>query len=338
MEEKVSVVIPIYNCEKYILQCIESIQNQTYKNLEIIIVDDGSTDNSSRIVEKLSLNDNRIKLIKQPNSGVSSARNNGILASTGKFVTFCDSDDFIAENHIMTLYELISANDDCQLSIVSYSQFLDNNGVIGDVTGIPGFFDSKSLIIQSTQKTGNFRLLASSCNKLYITEIIKKNDVKFNSKINYGEDWLFVIDYLRFINFANITKQKTYFYRQYNSNTLSSTFRLNGFEDAIKIRKILADWIPDICGGENFYRSVIGIHKVYQPYYASSCDISQYLRIIRKFYQSEDLRKAYRIIEDKKSIIGNSIINNNKNLFKFFSVLFYTKPIIKRYILKIRKK
>lgn len=107
MEELISVVVPVYKVEKYIDKCINSIINQTYKNLEIILVDDGSPDNCGNICDEYAKKDNRINVIHKENGGLSDARNVGIEASKGKYITFIDSDDYISDNYINFLYKLI---------------------------------------------------------------------------------------------------------------------------------------------------------------------------------------------------------------------------------------
>ena len=91
----ISVIIPVYNVEKYLSRCIESVLNQTYRNLEIIIVDDGSTDDSLNICRRYEKKDKRIKVIHQDNGGLSSARNKGLMNSTGEYISFVDSDDWL---------------------------------------------------------------------------------------------------------------------------------------------------------------------------------------------------------------------------------------------------
>ena len=115
----ISVVIPVYNVEQYLPKCIESIMNQTYKNLEIILVNDGSTDGSQKICEEYKSLDNRIKVINKENGGLSDARNVGIDNSSGNYITFIDSDDYIDDDYVYTLYKsLISYNAD--MSIASH--------------------------------------------------------------------------------------------------------------------------------------------------------------------------------------------------------------------------
>ena len=105
--EKISVIIPVYNVEKFIEQSIKSVLNQTYKNLEIILVDDGSTDSSGSICDEYSKKDKRIKVIHQDNKGLSGARNSGLDIATGKYIMFLDSDDYFENNSCEILYSEI---------------------------------------------------------------------------------------------------------------------------------------------------------------------------------------------------------------------------------------
>ena len=105
--KKISIVVPIYNVEKYLAECIESIQNQSYKNLEIILVDDESPDNSGKIAEKYASNDERIKVIHKKNGGLSDARNAGIEVATGDYLMFVDSDDLLTLDECEVLEEKI---------------------------------------------------------------------------------------------------------------------------------------------------------------------------------------------------------------------------------------
>ena len=107
MEDLISVVVPIYNVENYIKKCVDSILSQTYKNLEIILVDDGSPDNCPQICDEYAQKDNRIKVIHKENGGLSDARNAGIDISKGKFITFIDSDDYIEKDYVEVLYNSI---------------------------------------------------------------------------------------------------------------------------------------------------------------------------------------------------------------------------------------
>ena len=107
MKELISIIVPVYNVEKYLNRCIDSLISQTYQNIEIILVDDGSTDSSSEIVDGYLKKDNRIKVFHKDNGGLSDARNKGIEISKGKYLSFVDSDDYVTNTYIETLYNTI---------------------------------------------------------------------------------------------------------------------------------------------------------------------------------------------------------------------------------------
>ena len=107
MTDKISIIVPVYNVEKYLKECIESILSQTYKNIEIILIDDGSTDNSGKICDEYLKKDSRVKVIHKENGGLSDARNTGIEIASGKYIGFVDSDDYIAKDMYDFLYQNI---------------------------------------------------------------------------------------------------------------------------------------------------------------------------------------------------------------------------------------
>lgn len=137
METKgqVSIVIPVYNNEKYVEKCIESVCSQTYKNLEIILVDDGSTDSSGKICDRFAEKDNRIIVLHQENGGVSNARNNGIDIATGEYLTFVDGDDYVGVDYITDLVKCMNKND-AQMVICGMKKISAEGKVVDEI--IPG--------------------------------------------------------------------------------------------------------------------------------------------------------------------------------------------------------
>ena len=113
----ISIIIPIYNAQKYLKECIDSALNQTYKEIEIILIDDGSTDYSGKICDSYAEKDKRVKVIHNENQGVSVSRNIGIKEAKGLYITFMDADDFVSEQYVEILYRLIK-NDDSEVSII----------------------------------------------------------------------------------------------------------------------------------------------------------------------------------------------------------------------------
>lgn len=126
--EKVSVIIPIYNDEKYLEQCLDSVIKQTYKNLEIILVDDGSTDRTPEICEQYRENDSRIRVLHKKNGGVGSSRNAGLAMATGDYVLFVDDDDFIYPEETETLYKLLKKND-ADVAVGNFQDYIVKDNV-----------------------------------------------------------------------------------------------------------------------------------------------------------------------------------------------------------------
>lgn len=168
-DELISVIIPVYNVEKYLPRCIDSIIGQSYQNLEIILVDDGSPDNCGRICDEYALKDNRIKVIHNKNGGVSSARNAGIDVSTGCFITFVDSDDYISENYIDILYSnLIESNSD--ISVINYTEIfgekINSKNISSGLRNVFSQHDFISLLLSK-------KVICSCWGKLYKRDLFE---------------------------------------------------------------------------------------------------------------------------------------------------------------------
>lgn len=147
MEEIISIIVPVYNVEKYLDKCVNSIVNQTYKNLEIILVDDGATDNSPKMCDEWAKKDDRIKVIHKANGGLSDARNTGIKNATGDYLAFVDSDDYIESDIYEVLYKMI-LRDNADLAMCSFKKVDEQgndietkNNVIAEVIGKKEFFE-----------------------------------------------------------------------------------------------------------------------------------------------------------------------------------------------------
>lgn len=226
----VSIIVPIYNVEKYLSDCIESLVNQTYKNIEIILVNDGSTDSSLSICEKYQVNDSRIKLINLINSGVSKARNEGIKISTGEFVRFVDSDDIIPLNSIEESIAYTINDENIDLIIFPYKMlytykekiFKSNYQYITKETLIKQNFFEK--IINFDQKG----LINSPCNKLYNLNVIKNKNLYFDEQMKYGEDAKFNFDYFKCLSdtskVALVPTIGYYYFIRKNKLTLSCNY------------------------------------------------------------------------------------------------------------------
>lgn len=224
---KVSIVIPIYNVEKYLDRCIESIKSQTYTDLEIILIDDGSKDSSGAICDEHAKYDNRIKVIHKENGGVSAARNTGLSVADGEYIMFVDSDDYIDSNMIEEMVLHLPADIViCGLrwvqpegKIIRENSF-DKNETVQITEFIERYFD----IAQDGY------IISGPYNKLFCKQIINEYNLKFDENLSIGEDWLFVIKYMQCIENVCIMNNAYYNYVQYANNTLMSKYNDNAFE------------------------------------------------------------------------------------------------------------
>lgn len=192
----VSIIIPAYNVEKYIHRAITSSINQTYKDVEIIIINDGSTDNTYNTILSLSAMDSRIVVLNQKNAGVSNARNHGMSIAKGEFIIFLDSDDWLERDAVEKLVSLAKPGHlICCDRYFCYSQ--SDNGIKREAQNCKWKDDDVKKSDMITSYCSNRYNLQSSCYKLFETDILKKNNIVFNAKIYHGEDGLFVFEYLQ---------------------------------------------------------------------------------------------------------------------------------------------
>ncbi len=189
---KVSVIVPIYNAEKYLLQCLDSIVNQTLKEIEIILIDDGSTDGSADICKKY-LNDERVSYYHKENEGLAAARDDGMLRATGEYIGFVDSDDWLELNMYEKMYEAAKSNN----SDVVFCNCVENeNGHRFTPEMESGSYDRekiKNIVLPKTLayigKNGNPRAIRwSNCLRIYKTETLKKNNIKFDRRFRRSQD------------------------------------------------------------------------------------------------------------------------------------------------------
>lgn len=189
----ISVIIPVYKAEKYLNKCIDSVLNQTFKNFELILVDDGSPDNSGAICDEYAKKDSRIKVVHKQNGGSSSARNAGIKVAQGEFINFIDSDDTIPNDSLENLIKVQKENDAdfvCGVLESSYS-----NNAIQKIPFINKYFDLHEIIDADSEifLSKHFR---GPCTKLFRRSILQEEHLFFNEDILYGEDTIFVYEYL----------------------------------------------------------------------------------------------------------------------------------------------
>ena len=228
MKPLISVIVPIYKVEKYLAICVDSLLRQSYGNLEVILVDDGSPDECPAICDKYQNKDNRIKVIHKKNGGLSDARNYGVKFAEGKYVMFVDSDDWLEENAVQTLCEEAShADSDIIMGmIVNNYSFSDEDAAVmkkkvyrydmakyrvafwGGCTIEPQVFASVF-----PEKMKHLPFLGSPCAKIYRRELLQKSKAAFLNNIHYGEDTLFNMEVLSMARSVYYVSVPVYHYR-----------------------------------------------------------------------------------------------------------------------------
>ncbi len=227
----ISIIIPVYNSVLYLDHCIKSVVGQIYEDWECILIDDGSTDYSGLFCDKWKICDSRIRVIHQPHQGVSVARNNGIEASTGEYVVFIDSDDWVEPNY---LQDLFNYKDGCEL-VVSGLVGEQDNGEKHSCTPLrTGYFTLSTESIADFIQLNKNALLYGPVNKLFLSKIIKENKIRFPDDMVYGEDLLFSFHYLEFVENVATVKNLSYHYSMRNQ-TLSRRFREDKFDNDYKL-------------------------------------------------------------------------------------------------------
>jgi len=187
MKYKISVIIPVYNVERYIKRCLDSVLNQAYENLEVLLIDDGSTDKSGKICDAYALNDARIKVFHKENGGVSSALNIGLDNFTGNFVGFVDSDDWIEPN---MFHELLSAIKNVDIAVCSY--FTDSDlcsDIIKNMKDVnEQIIDTENMLLYPLMRDYYMGFCGYMWNKLFRRELFK--DLRFDENLRYAQDVL----------------------------------------------------------------------------------------------------------------------------------------------------
>lgn len=230
-DKKISIIIPVYNVGKYLDKNIESLLNQTYTNFEAVYVDDGSTDDSLSIIKKYASKDKRIKIIHTDNHGVSHARNTGLDAAIGDYVTFVDGDDYVDNDYLEYLISLI--NKDKSAIAISLSHHLDDD--MTQPKRITYELRKSSEIIRDIHLN---RIHMGAANKIYSRNLMEKNKIRFNETIWYAEGMHFNIQCLSSTNMVAVGNKKIYHYITNPNSATRKSFNIKNEKCALESLKL----------------------------------------------------------------------------------------------------
>lgn len=218
----ISIIIPVYNVELYVNKCIKSLVKQTYRNLEIILVNDGSTDKSGDICNDWVEYDSRIKVFHKENGGVSSARNLGLKKANGKYIMFVDPDDYCDILYVNKMYNTMKEyNSD--ITICSY--FLDygdniKKNIYPVVSGLYSREEIFGMLFFGRKKNRNGSMVTALWLGMFKKEIIDNAHIEFDKYIRHEEDWLFFAEYFKYVKKVSIINEPLYYYFQRNDSVM----------------------------------------------------------------------------------------------------------------------
>ncbi len=324
-EELISVIVPVYNVEKYLQRCINSLINQTYKNLEIILINDGSEDKSGELCDKYKNIDPRIKVIHKKNQGLGFARNTGLENATGKYISFIDSDDYIKENMLEKMYKYIKSDKsdtvlcnicDIEEEAICIKEDISNNVLL---RMIGANYSGKNYIGMSVWRG------------LYSKEIIEDNNIRFYSEREYiSEDIIFDFNYYRYSKRVTLLKDYLYIYCTNNESSLTKKYKNNRFQMYKKLyikEKELINSL-NLCEEANerlnntFYWNILVCLKQEIKYKPNG-----YKKNIKKILEDKTLVKVLSEIDDSKMNFKNRL---------FVNMIRKRRKFIIRLILKIK--
>lgn len=335
--------MPVYNAEKYLIDTLNSVIEQTFDAYELIAIDDGSTDKSLEILDSFAERDSRIKIYRQENLGVSRTRNRGIDISRGKYIGFIDADDQIEKDFLKVMYELLKI-ENTEIAITGYTTFYNKvKGKLHNYTKNNLIFDKKNKDEWFNQLLDN-GLGISIWNKLYKKELIDKYNIRFDESLSYGEDIFFcwkVVLVAKSISFDNFSR---YYYRL---SSISATMKYHnnlyekykaGFDDIITFSKHNNIYNKKINDNIDYYL-FCRLPAIFTMIIRSKKTLKEKKEIIIYIYNEKQIKNGKKIynLKNKQKKCWYYIENTNKInnfIFKIYIYDFKNKlaRIVKKYI------
>lgn len=235
---KISFIVPVFNFENYISKCIESIVNQNCDEIEVLIIDDGSTDATGDVCDALAKNDHRIKVVHKQNNGVSAARNTGLEIARGEYVVFVDGDDYLARDFSDYMLQLVlRSNSDFGVSLNCFCNKNEEQ-----------IREDHTRVIQSEEAVGLLlspRVIVGSWNKIYKRSMLVKNNLKFSEDLFYGEGLRFIVQVAKYAATVAVGERKVYYYRRNNFDSATSKFNIKNFYNGWKALEMIDGDLSD---------------------------------------------------------------------------------------------
>lgn len=275
---EISVIVPVYKAEAYLNRCVDSILNQTFEDFELILVDDGSPDSSGVICDTYATKDSRVRVVHKSNGGVSSARNAGLDAAQGNWITFVDSDDYVSSSYLENLYE-----PEYDLTITGHIQVTPKGQTVQIIRyDTVCFRGLERAHLQQLLDTEGKNWLYFCWSRLYSRSIIEKNALRFDTRYSSGEDTIFMAMYFVLCNSVIIKDTADLYYVLHDSGTLSTTFNIDFLESLVETEAIVAQTMEQRFGMPFQRKSENEICLAYAGYMGDVAT-DQNLTFVRKY-------------------------------------------------------
>lgn len=339
---KITVVIPIYNCEQYIECLLKQLMEQSYKDFEVIMINDGSTDNSGEVCRKYQSQDNRFKYYEYSNMGVSSTRNKGVSIANGEYIIFFDADDKI-DNDILYNLSVIANNTNADMIVFGYYMELLKDEIVKQRTI---FKCNENALIHIEDSLIMYTLWEKSLmynvwNRMIKTEIIKNNTLLFDTKLSMGEDLDFILDVLKYCKTLYVTDKVMYHYvRERQNSATSNKYIKNWFqirtEEKIRLNKKFAELGYCSVQYKNFLdkryiERVIGC--IENEFKSNNIGIRDRYYIIKRMINNKETQKSLK----NENIIFNSFFmriivrNMRKQRYIILYLIGFSSYFVRKY-------
>ncbi len=264
----VSIIVPVYNAEETLSRCIESVQKQTFKNYELLLIDDGSRDNSGVLCDQYASQDPRIRVIHKTNSGVSDSRNLAISQSRGRYLQFLDSDDWLVPEATEMLFYAADRNH-CDMVIADFYRVIDDRLSRKGNIMEEGLLTKEEFAAYMMEKPADF-YYGVLWNKLYRRDLVEKNHIRMNVDISWCEDFMFNLEYIRYTKDIYVLRSPIYYYVR-TKNSLSN--QVMNVSNILKMKTTVFEYY------KRFYQDAFSVEdyekcrlQVYRFFFAAARD------------------------------------------------------------------
>ena len=346
MKPKVSVIIPVYNVERQLSRCVNSVVSQSLREIEIILVDDGSPDMCPQICDEYKEKDKRVKVIHKTNGGLSDARNVGLNIATGEYILFLDSDDWIEEIMLERLYHRIDT-DRSDIVVCAYTIDYPNNNfcIKKEIPTLVSYTDNIADSIYNLDSNGMFNVV---WNKLYRHDLLKENNFSFEIDGVPGEDLLFNCAVFKKVKRVSYEYEILHHYMKEDEDTLVHSYKSNLYSQVQRFncaRKTLYDFYNMISVEEMicYANSYVGYISTCVPnIFRENCDLltKEKIYFFRKILKSEELQN-YMVISSKEGVYDKLfyvMIKSNNSIFMYsvYSTLFMIRNSFEGFYRRVR--